>query len=403
MPRYKYTAKTKDGNDESGEMNVKNERELALNLKDQGLILISAKEKSDKKPASISLPFVNRIPLTEKLMMTRNMQVMIAAGISLPRCIKTLSLQTKSKAFKKALNKIEEDILKGDSFSQAIKKHPKIFSNLFCSMIKVGEQTGGLDNALEVLSFHLERTHKLRAKIKGALMYPIIVVGAMLLIGAVMLVKVVPQLSSALATLNVELPKLTKIVMGLGDFFAHKWYVLAGAMIIISVFLTFLSKKEKGKRIIHIVLLKIPFVKNLIKKINTAYASRTLGSLIKGGVPIVEALEISADSLGNYFYSQSLKFAAQEVKKGKKISESIEKFPHLYPPLFVQMIQVGEETGKTSDILSRLSDFLEEEVTNITQNLSSVIEPVLLLLIGGVIAFFAVSMMQPIYSMMGSL
>ena len=151
------------------------------------------------------------------------------------------------------------------------------------------------------------------------------------------------------------------------------------------------------------MLLKIPFVANLIKKINTAYASRTLGSLIKGGVPIVEALEISADSLSNYFYSQSLRFSAQEVKKGKKSSESIEKFPHLYPPLFIQMLQVGEETGKTSDILSRLSDFLEEEVTNITQNLSSVIEPVLLLLIGGVIAFFAVSMMQPIYSMMGSL
>ncbi len=403
MPEYKYTAKKRDGSDEIGEMNVKNERELAISLKEQGLILISARIKSKKKSFSFSLPFANRIPLTEKLMMTRNMQVMISAGISLPRCIKTLSIQTKSKAFKRALNKIEEDILKGDSFSQAIKKHPKIFSNLFCSMVKVGEQTGGLDNALEVLSFHLERTHRLRSKIKGALMYPIIVVGAMLLIGGVMLVKVVPQLSSALATLNVELPKLTKIVMGLGDFFAQKWYILIFAIILISFFLTVLSKRQKGKRMIHMILLKVPFVSGLIRKINTAYASRTLGSLIKGGVPIVEALEISADSLGNYFYAQSLRFAAQEVKKGKRISESVEKFPHLYPPLFIQMLQVGEETGKTSDILGKLSDFLEEEVTNITQNLSSVIEPVLLLLIGGVIAFFAISMMQPIYSMMGSL
>jgi len=403
MPEYKYTAKKRDGSDEIGEMNVKNERELAISLKEQGLILISARIKSEKKSFSFSLPFANRIPLTEKLMMTRNMQVMISAGISLPRCIKTLSIQTKSKAFKRALNKIEEDILKGDSFSQAIKKHPKIFSNLFCSMVKVGEQTGGLDNALEVLSFHLERTHRLRSKIKGALMYPIIVVGAMLLIGGVMLVKVVPQLSSALATLNVELPKLTKIVMGLGDFFAQKWYILIFAIILISFFLTVLSKRQKGKRMIHMILLKVPFVSGLIRKINTAYASRTLGSLIKGGVPIVEALEISADSLGNYFYAQSLRFAAQEVKKGKRISESVEKFPHLYPPLFIQMLQVGEETGKTSDILGKLSDFLEEEVTNITQNLSSVIEPVLLLLIGGVIAFFAISMMQPIYSMMGSL
>jgi type IV pilus assembly protein PilC len=328
---------------------------------------------------------------------------MISAGIALPRCIKTLSSQTKSKAFKKALGVIGEDVLKGDSFSQAIKKHPKIFSDLFCSMVKVGEQTGGLDKALEVLAFHLERTHRLRSKIKGALMYPIIVVGAMLLIGAVMLVKVVPQLSMALATLNVELPKLTKIVMGLGDFFAKRWYVLILIVIIIVAGVMIISKREKGKKMIHKILLKVPFVSNLIKKINTAYAARTLGSLISGGVPIVEALEICADSLGNYFYAQSLRFAAQEVKKGKKISDSMAQFPNLYPPLFIQMLQVGEETGKTAEILAKLSDFLEEEVTNITQNLSAVIEPILLLIIGGVIAFFAISMMQPIYSMMGSL
>jgi type IV pilus assembly protein PilC len=403
MPQYKYTAKTLKGEDQTGLLEAKNERELAVSLKDQDLILISARLSVEKKSFKFNIPFINKVPLTQKLMMTRNLQVMISAGIALPRCIKTLSSQTKSKPFKKALSAIEEDVLKGDSFSQAIKKHPKIFSDLYYSMIKVGEQTGGLDKALESLAFHLERTHKLRSKIQGALMYPVIVVGAMLLIGAVMLIKVVPQLSMALATLNVELPKLTKIVMGLGNFFAKKWYILLLAMIIISVTFMAVSKREKGKRMIHKILLRVPFVGNLIKKINTAYAARTLGSLISGGVPIVEALEISADSLGNYFYAQSLRFAAQEVKKGKKISDSIAQFPKLYPPLFIQMLQVGEETGKTSEILAKLSDFLEEEVTNITQNLSSIIEPVLLLIIGGVIAFFAISMMQPIYSMMGSL
>jgi len=403
MSEYLYIAKSFQGQTEEGKLEAKNERDLAMFLKEKGLILISAKQVKQTQKRKFSLPFFNKVPLTQKLMMTRNLEVMITAGISLTKCLKTLASQTKSKTFKIALNQIEEKVLKGESFSSALQQYPKIFSNLYCSMIKVGEQTGGMDKSLEVLAFHLDRTHKLRSRIKGALMYPIVVVGAMILIGAVMLIKVVPQLSMALASLNAELPKLTKIVMGLGGFFAQRWYILLFALLVIAGLFLFIKRKEKGKRVLAKIVLKIPFVSGLIKKINTAYTARTLGSLISGGVAIVEALEIAADSLNNYFYTKSLKYTAQQVKKGKKISESMAEFSNLYSPLFVQMLQVGEETGRTSEILGKLADFLEEEVTNTTQNLSAIIEPILLLVIGGVIAFFAVAMMQPMYSMMSSL
>jgi type IV pilus assembly protein PilC len=403
MPTYIYTAKSLSGQTKTGILEAQNEKDLADALRKQGYILISAKIKRKGKKLKFTLPLFGKVPLSQKLMMTRNLQVMVSAGIPLPRAVETLAKQTKNKAFKKALNQIKEDILKGENFSQAIEKHPKIFPELFCSLIKVGEQTGSLDKTLDVLSFHLERSHRIRSKIKSALTYPAVVVGAMILVGAVMLIKVVPQLSEAFASLNLELPKMTKMVMNLGNTLANNWYILLLIIIIVPIVFIFISKKESGKRSLGKIILKIPFASSLVKKINTAYAARTLSSLISGGVSIVEALKITSNSVGNFFFKRSLIEAAEQVKKGKKISEVMSNFSELYPPVFIQMLQVGEETGKTSEILGKLADFLEEEVGRTAQNLSSIIEPVLLLLIGGIIAFFAISMIQPIYSMMGAM
>jgi len=402
MPQYTYIAKSLSGKTKKGKMPAKDLKDLAHILRSQGYILISADVQKEKK-LRFSLPLLKTVPLAQKLMFTRNLEVMVEAGVALPKAIHTLSRQTKNKYFKKVLRQIEDEIIKGESFSAAIKKHPKIFPELYYSMIHVGEKTGSLSESLKVLAFHLERSHRLRSKVRGALMYPTVVVSAMILIGAIMLIKVVPQLSAAFESLEIELPKITQLVIDTGNILAENWYIVFLVLFGLPVLLIVLMKKRTTRRVIDRLLLKLPLLSSLVKKINTAYVARTLSSLIHGGVSIVEALEITSNSVSNDLFRKTLLTAKEEVKKGKKLSEVLERFPEIYPPVFIQMIQVGEETGQTSEILTKLADFLEEEVTNTTQNLSSIIEPILLLLIGGVIAVFAISMIKPIYSMMGAM
>ncbi len=402
MPQYTYIAKSSSGQTKKGKMPAKDLKDLAHILRSQGYILISADVQKERK-LRFSLPLLRTVPLAQKLMFTRNLEVMVEAGVALPKAIHTLSKQTKNKYFKKVLHQIEDEIIKGENFSAAIKKHPKIFPEIYYSMIHVGEKTGTLSESLKVLAFHLERSHRLRSKVKGALMYPTVVVSAMILIGVIMLVKVVPQLSTAFESLGIELPKITQLIINTGNILAKNWYIVFLVLLGLPAFSIILMKKKTTRRVIDRLFLKLPLLSSLVKKLNTAYVARTLSSLIHGGVSIVEALEITSNSVSNDLFRKTLLTAKEEVKKGKKLSEVLEKFPEIYPPVFIQMIQVGEETGQTSEILAKLADFLEEDVTNTTQNLSSIIEPILLLLIGGVIAVFAISMIKPIYSMMGAM
>lgn len=401
MAIYKFTAKSFRGDLKSGDTEAGNEKELAEILRNEGYILISAVEKK-KKRAGLNFN-LGKVSIGQKLMLTRNLRVMIASGVSLPRALQTLSDQTGNKIFKKALEDIKKDILKGENLSQSIEKHPKIFSDLFCSMVRVGEETGSLDKSLLILSQYLERSHQVRSKVKGALMYPIVVVSAMIIIGIVMLIKVVPQLNEAFISMGVDLPPLTKMIIGAGEFMAKNWHFIFFIFLLLIFAFNVFKRREAVRKIKDKIFIKIPIFKNLIKKINTAYAARTLSSLISGGVSIVETLKIASSSVNNFSFQSSLLLASDAVKKGKKLSEIMSEFSDLYSPVFIQMLQVGEETGKTSEILSQLADFLEEEVTSAAQNLSSIIEPALLLIVGAVIGVFAVSMIQPIYSMMRAL
>lgn len=399
MATYNYLAKNQEGETITGTEEAINLQDLAQKLSSQNLLLISASLEKQRA----GLFNLKRVPLKEKMMAIRNLQVMLAAGVSLPKSLDVLTNQTKNKYFKKILQEIKEKIIQGTSFSEAIKDYPRVFPKIFSSMVKVGEKTGGLPEVLNTLASHLEKDYRLRSKVKGALMYPMIVVLAMILIGIVMLVVVVPKLSEAFKSLNVELPKTTKIIMNLGGYLSDYWYLLLIFPIAIVGFIILLRRNAQLKNGWDNFVLKIPFISTLVKKINTAYSARTLSSLISGGVSIVEALQITSETVSNQRFKEVLLRAAKEMKKGKKLSLIIAQFPEVYPPVFVQMLEVGEETGNTSEVLLRLADFFDEEVTNTTQNLASIIEPILLLLIGGVIAIFAVSMVKPIYSMIGTM
>ena len=321
----------------------------------------------------------------------------------MPRALQTLADQSKNKVLKKTLLDITREIIKGENFSEALLKHPKIFSRFFVSMIKIGEETGTLEKVLETLSQKMEKEHKLRASVKGALMYPAVIMVAMVGIGTLMLIMVVPQLASTFKDIGIELPLTTRIIIGFGNFVSEKWYL--GILIIFAAAgaLKIVSKSKQGKETIDMVLLKIPIIGSLLKKTNTTIIIRSLSSLISSGISIVRSLEIISNTVGNACFRKTMVEALEEVKKGIKLSEILKPHQNLYPPLVIQMIAVGEETGETPFILSKLADFFEDEVNRITRNLSSIIEPVLMVFIGIAVGFFAISMLQPMYSMLGTL
>ncbi len=270
-------------------------------------------------------------------------------------------------------------------------------------MVKVGEETGTLEEALKTLTQQMEKEHELRSKIKGAMIYPAVIICAMIGIGILMLIMVVPNLAKTFEELNIELPFTTKLVISLGTFLAQKWFFAIMIVIVFFFFLRLILKTKTGKRAIDKLVLKIPIISSIVKKTNSAYTARSLGSLFSSGVPIARALEVVSRALGNIYFQEAISDAAEKVRKGIKLSEALRPYENIYPTIVIQMIEVGEETGETSDILKRLADFFEEEVSNSTKNLSAVIEPVLMLIIGAMIGFFAVSMIQPMYSMLGAI
>lgn len=406
MSRYSYFAKNLTGEPRSGTLEAKNKHDLARVLRQEGYLLISAiseEEVASKKKFALAIPFLDKVSLKEKIIFTRNLKVMITAGISLPRALKILAGQSKSKKLKRTLLEISEEITEGKNFSESLAKHPTVFSELFCSMIKVGEEGGTMENVLSVLTRQMERDYELKSKIKGAMIYPLFILITMFAIGILMLVMVVPRLSETFVDLGVQLPFTTRMVITVGNSLAKFWYliplIIFGLVFCVRIF----SKTKSGKRLFDTLFIKIPFISSLVKQINSAYTVRTLSSLIASGIPLVRALEVSAGTLSNSYYKEAINDVSEQVKKGAKLSEALKRYENIYPVLVNQMVEVGEETGETSGVLEKLAEFFEEEVANATKNLSVIIEPALMLVIGAIVGFFAISIIQPIYSMMGGI
>ena len=373
-------------------------------LRERGFILTEATltKGAAKKQKRNFFGGFSGVKLTDKLMFFRNLRVMIKAGVPLPKALQVLSEQTKSKKFQQTILGVRDQILKGEALSEAIGKHPNIFSELAVNMVRVGEETGKLEEVLGNLAKQFEREHEIRSKITGALMYPSVIVAAMILIGIAMLILVVPKLAETFEDLGVKLPVTTRIVIGLGTFFASYWYIAIVGFVALVIGILQGGKTTIGKKILDTATLRMPVLGGIIKKTNSAFTARTLSSLIASGVPIVQGLEITAHVLKNVYFQNVLLHAAKEVQKGTKLSSVLQLHTGLYPKIVVQMVEVGEETGQTAEVLSQLADFYEEEVTNVTKNLTSIIEPILMLIIGATVGFFAISMVQPLYSLINA-
>ncbi len=401
MPRYKYIARgEKEGDSIQGELNVSDKRELSKILKKRGYFLISCEDVNTPSKNNKEVFLFRRVSLNDRILFIKNLKVLLSGGLSFSRALDVLGDQTTNRYFKKVIFEVREQVLRGKSFSQSLKNYPHIFSEILQSMISIAEESGTLEKTLDTITYQLERERNMKAKIKAALIYPTIIVSAMIILGFVFLIVFIPQLMEVFDDLGAELPLMTQVVFGISTFFAKYWYLVLLGFFVLLILIKQATKIKTGKKIIDAIILRLPVISNLIKKSNIAYINRTLSSLLSSGVPLIKSIEILADSVSNYYFAQSIEDSVRVIEKGETLSTAFMPYPSLYDNLTLQMIEVGEETGKTTEMLLSLSEFHEEEVMDITKNLSTVIEPILMMLIGVAIGFFALAIIMPIYSML---
>jgi len=398
MPKYLYTAKTADGKTVKGDSIAEDTHELSQILKNENLILITAVSAGSKTKKSFNFLFFGRVPVAEKILMTRSLSVMVGTGLSLVSSFELLSLQAKNKKLKNALISIKEQINKGKRLSDVLSSFPDIFSPFFLNMVRVGEESGTLEEVLKLLAQHLEREHRLKSEMQGAMIYPGIVLSVMLIVGGIIAVVVLPRLSAFFQGMNAKIPFYTKMLIAFGDFSVKNWPLL----IIIPVTLVFLTwmglKTKKGKWLMDTFLLKIPLISSLVKKSNCAIFIRSLSSLLSAGVSLTKSLDVAHGTVGNFYFKKAIFESLEKIKKGEKLSKTLTSYKSIFPLGAIEMIEVGEQTGKTSTVLKTLADFYEEELIRTTSKLSSAIEPILLIVLGVSVGFFAFSILEPMYS-----
>ena len=401
MPDYIYTARTKDGMLKKDRITMKDEKALAEYLRSQGLLLTSIKlAKSEKKEGSSFMSgLFNRISRVQKIFFTQNLEVMVRTGFSLSKALKTLALQTPNKNFRKVISDLQHDVESGQTFTNALSKHKKVFSELFVNMISAGEVSGKLDESLKNLTVQIRKEHELITKVRSALTYPAIVVIAMIGIGIAMMIFVIPQMMAIFEEMEAELPLPTKILMGLSTFITSNGIIVAIVLVIVIFILSRIVRTKKGKFVFHRILLKTPILANVLKKIYLARFARTLSSLLKTDIPIVQTFEIIAKILGNVHYKEAMNNSAQKVKKGISIVKTLEEKSELFPPIITQMISVGEESGSLDTISEEIANFYEADVDQTMSNLSVIIEPVLMLVLGAAVAVMAMAIILPMYSL----
>ncbi|TSD03266.1 MAG: hypothetical protein Greene071436_335, partial [Parcubacteria group bacterium Greene0714_36] len=341
--------------------------------------------------------------LGEKMFFARNLSVMVAAGLSLVRSLDAIEQDSKNPKFKRMVGDCRETISKGKTLAEGLRLHEKVFGELFINMTEVGEATGKLTSVLKLLANQMKRDHALRKRVKGAMMYPVIIMLALAGIGAMMMIYVVPTITSVLKELGVPLPITTRVIIWMSETLVHRGVWVLSVIIAAGLSVWRIRKTVAGRTFFDRWSLKLPVFGSLIRQFNTARFCRTLSYLLTAGVPFVRSLEITAGVLSNTLFREAIKKSAEGIQKGKQLNTVLTDNPNLFQPLVIQMVSVGEETGKISEMLLRLALFFEEEVAAVTKNLSTIIEPILMVIIGIAVGFFAVSMLQPIYTSMGSI
>lgn len=355
----------------------------------------------------MKLPAKNKsvsVSFQEKILFTKHLSTMYKAGIPLPEIIATLISQTKSDSFKGVLRFVIAEIENGQSLSKALSYFPKIFDQFYISLIKISEESGTLEGNLDFLAIQLAKDYSLRKKVKSALLYPAIILVSMLVLGTFLSIFILPRLVDFFESFDMELPVTTKILLYTAKLMqSHGIAIIVSALLMVVIF-RFVIQVPKIKFYWHTFLLKTPLVGRLISYSQIARFARNFGTLVKSGVPVVKSLEITSDTLSNLKYKKDLYEIAKTLSKGKLIGVSMENLKYSeYPPIVSKMISVGEKSGKLDEVLLYLSDFYDDEIDDLSKNLSTILEPILLVVMGLGVGFIALSIITPIYELTGSI
>ncbi|TMA87549.1 MAG: type II secretion system F family protein [Deltaproteobacteria bacterium] len=401
MPVYHWQGVSPRGETLSGEMEATSRDAVIIRLRTQRIQPNPAriKEKGKGLDYQISLPSIGSpVKSRDIVVFTRQFATMIDAGLPIVQCLQILGAQSDSKAFRKVIGGIKEDVEAGTTLAEAIRKHTRVFSELYSSMIQAGEIGGILDTILVRLAAYLEKASKLKSKIKGAMIYPTCIVSAAVLVTTVLLIWVIPVFADVFSSFGHRLPAPTQFVINLSNFtIGHVWYLMA-VPVIAAVAIRYAYGTEEGHFWIDRFLLRVPVFGGLIRKSSVARFSRTLGTLVSSGVPILDALVITARTAGNKVVERAIMMARTSISSGRTIAEPLIE-SKVFPPMVCQMISVGETTGALDTMLQKIADFYEDEVDNTVANLMSLLEPAVILFLGVVIGGLVISMYLPIFQL----
>ncbi len=376
--------------------------EVYAQVKNDGGIVTSIEEQHGFGPAMLArfnISIGTGIRRVEIIHTAKNLAAMLAAGLSLSRALSVIERQSSNKRLKAIASGLSESVKKGSSFHEALAAYPRVFPEIFIAMARAGEESGSLTDSLSIAALQMERSEELIRKIKGAMIYPAIVIFAVIVVAILMLTYVVPTLTSTFTSLGVQVPLATRIIVALSDFMvAHTLLVLITLAVLILGGIAFVRSKTGGNLVL-LLALRLPGIGEITRETYTARASRTLSSLLSAGVPVLEALAITKAVVRTHTFAKVIEEAEAHVKKGEPLSASFANYTNLYPILMSDMLAVGEETGKVAEMLRQVAEFYEGDVAQRTKDLSTIIEPVLMLLIGTAVGIFAVSMIAPIYQL----
>ncbi len=396
MARYKFEAKATNGKAMTGEIEAANETEARVKIRAQRMLplkVVPAASVQQKKKVKAA-----KVKSKELQIFTRQLATLLSSGVPILQAMETLSSGSKSPGLKTALTAIAEDVGNGKRFGDSLGAHPKVFDRFYVNMVLAGEESGNLDGILNRLAVYIEKAVKIQGKVKGALAYPVGILVVAMLVVAGLLVFVIPKFKTMFTSSGGELPAMTKLVVAMSESFQEYWYLIIGGTVGLVYGMIQYYQSEQGRQTIDAVLIELPLTGDLMIKSGVARFTRTLSTLLGSGVGIIEALEIASKTVGNHVLERAILRSKEAIQEGKSLTVPLAKEKHI-PHMVTQMIGVGEQTGALDAMLGKVADFYEDEVDVAVGALTSMMEPIMMVVLGGIVGFFVIAMYLPIFNM----
>jgi type IV pilus assembly protein PilC len=395
MPQFEWKGRKRSGEMVDGVMTADSKDAVVAALRRQQIVAVKIKEKGKE----LALPkFGGGVGTKDLAIFTRQFSVMIDAGLPVVQCLEILGSQQTNKAFQRVLFEVREDVEAGSALNEAFKKHPRVFDNLYCNLVAAGEAGGILDTILQRLSIYIEKAVKLKAAVKSAMIYPVIVISVAISVVIIIMWKVVPTFASLFAGMGAKLPTPTLIVITISNFLGRWGWLCVILLVSVFIAIRMYYRTENGRYVLDKLLLKSPVFGPVLRKIAVARFCRTLATLVSSGVPILEGLDITARTSGNAIVEEAILKTRKSVEEGKTLTEPLQA-SGVFPGMVTQMISVGESTGALDAMLSKIADFYEDEVDEAVANLMSLLEPIIIVFLGITIGGIVIAMYMPLFTL----